>query len=326
MSKYGSSSAVFLVGGYNFLSAKLQSLSQKIESLTEQTAGLGDNFEAHTPIGKSRTTITQAGAFFDTATAGLHAAMAAGTPTTPQATPRVTCFGCMGQIVGAVYYGVVGLFTSAYEVLVEDSKLTKANVTHLIAGALERGQIVQPLATKTANWNTKTLGTVVDYTTDASQVPVAITSNSIAAASVVTTPIPHGLTSNDIILISGVVTSSPTINGERVVTVLSPTTFSVPVTVTVAGTGGSFVRSNSSNGAAGYQQVPAFSGFTGFVGKLRDSADDTTYADLLSFANVTAAQNAQRVTVAGVVDRYMSLDGAVTGTGSIDTFAGVSRL
>ncbi len=85
------------------------------------------------------------------------------------------------------------------------------------------------------------------------------------------------------------------------------------------------MRANSSNGAAGYQHVTSF-GFTGFVGKLRDSADDTTYADLLSFANVTASPNAQRVTVAGVVDRYMSFDGDVTGAGSMDVFAGVARL
>ena len=175
-------------------------------------------------------------------------------------------------------------------------------------------------------WNTKTLSTVVDYTTDPSQRVVPITSNSVANPSVVTTTVPHGLTSGDIVLIAGVSTSSPTINGERVVTVISPTTFSVPVNVTVGGTGGTLVRANSANGAVGYQQVSAMSGFTGFVGKLRDSADDITYADLIAFANVTAAPAKERATVAGTIDRYLSFDGACTGSGSITVFCGCSRL
>jgi hypothetical protein len=69
-----------------------------------------------------------------------------------------------------------------------------------------------------------------------------ITANSIANPSVVTTPVAHGLVTGDVVLISGVVTSSPSINGTQTVTVLSPTTFSVLVNVTVAGTGGSFAR------------------------------------------------------------------------------------
>ncbi len=85
------------------------------------------------------------------------------------------------------------------------------------------------------------------------------------------------------------------------------------------------MRANSSNGAVGYQMVTALSGFTGFVGKLRDSADDTTYADLISFANVTSAPGKERATVSGVVDRYMSYDGDVTGSGSIDVFCMLSR-
>lgn len=328
MAKYGTSGAIALVDGYNFLSAKLKTLSLKRESITEQTDGLGDNYEDHTPVGKERASLSQGGAFFDTATAGLHAAMASGTPTTPQATKRIVCLGTMGHSVGALFYGIQGAFTVAYEVLLEMTKLTKANVLYLVAGKIEPGLIVQPLATKTADWNTKTLGTVTDYTLDPSQRVIPIASNSQANPSVVTTPVAHGLASGDIILISGVATSSPTINGERTVTVINATQFSVPVDTSAgaAGTGGSFVRANSSNGAAGYQQVTAFSGFTGFVGKLRDSADDSTYADLLSFADVTAGPNAQRVTVAGVVDRYICYDGNVTGTGSIDAFAAVSRL
>lgn len=82
---------------------------------------------------------------------------------------------------------------------------------------------------------------------------------------------------------------------------------------------------STSAGGSGYQQVPAFTGFTGFVGKIRHSADDATYADLLTFANVTAITNAQRVTVAGTVNRHLAFDGNVTGSGSIQVMAGFCR-
>lgn len=324
--KYGSASAVFLVGGYNLLAMKLKELRFKREALTEPDDGLGDAFESHAPTGETRAELVQAGGFWDTtATTGIHAMLDDGLASTPQATARVGMLWYMGHVMGAAFVGLAGLFQTAYEVIGDNGKLTKANVAHLFDGAVEPGQLVQPLATKTADWNTKSLGTTVDYTTDPGQRTIPITSNSIANPTVVTCPVKHGLTTGDLILIAGVATSDPTINGERAVTVITDYTFSVPVNVTTGGTGGSFVRANSSGGGAGYQEVTALSGFTGFVGKIRDSADDTTYADLVEFANVTAAPDGQRVTVAGVVDRYLCFDGNVTGSGSIDVCAGFSR-
>lgn len=67
--------------------------------------------------------------------------------------------------------------------------------------------------------------------------PIAITSNSIANPTVVTTAT-HNLTSGDTVSITGVATSNPTINGNRVVTVTGGTTFTVPVNVATGGTGG----------------------------------------------------------------------------------------
>lgn len=63
-----------------------------------------------------------------------------------------------------------------------------------------------------------------------------IQSNSVAAATVITAA-GHGLTTGDTIVIAGS-NCTPTIDGERVVTVLTADTFTVPVTVTVAGTAG----------------------------------------------------------------------------------------
>ncbi len=327
--KYGSASALFLVDGYNFLGAKLKSLSLKITSLTEPTDGLGDAHEIHTPTGKQQASLTQGGGLFDTSALNIHAAMQSGTPTSPQATARISVVGVMGNTVGAVVYGLRAMFTATYEVLVDNGKMAKANVEHVMAGLVERGQIVQPLATKTADWNTKTLGTVVDYTLDPSQYSIPIASATKANPCVVTTSVPHGRVTGDRVLISSNTLSGPSINSDLAVTVLSETTFSVPVNTsasTGAGTGGQFVRADSSGGCAAYQEVTAFSGFSGYVGKLRDSADDVTFADLATFADVTSAPNAQRVEVAGVVDRYVCHDGNVTGTGSIDVLSAIFRL
>lgn len=73
----------------------------------------------------------------------------------------------------------------------------------------------------------------------------SITSNSAASSTVITTSAPHNLISNRIVTISGVSGSTPSINGTYQITVLSPTTFSIPVNVTVAGTGGSYVTVNN---------------------------------------------------------------------------------
>jgi hypothetical protein len=321
MAKYGSGSfSILLSDGYNLLGAKVQNFSSKTESITEPSHGLGDTNQSNSPVGMKKATLNQDGAFFDDLANGMHAAMKASTGVS-----RILCYAVAGNVIGQPFTGCQGEYASTYEVLVQSEKLTKANAGYVISGQVDDGVIVQNWTQKTVDWNTKTDGSPVDYTLDPSQRVIPITSNSIANPSVVTTPVAHGLATGDIILIAGVTGSTPTINGERVVTVLSPTTFSVPVNVTVAGTGGTFVRSNSSGGAVGYQQVSEFTGFTGFVGKLRDSPDNITYADLITFANVTAAPAAERQVVAGVIDRWLSYDGNVSGSGTITPFAGLSR-
>ena len=69
-----------------------------------------------------------------------------------------------------------------------------------------------------------------------------IVSNSIANPTVVTTLAPHGLTTGDVIFWTSSTTSSPALTAtpRNVVTVLSTTTFSVPINVTVAGTAGAY--------------------------------------------------------------------------------------
>ena len=82
---------------------------------------------------------------------------------------------------------------------------------------------------------------------------------------------------------------------------------------------------STSAGGVGFMQCTAASGFSGFVGKVRHSSDDTTYTDLLSFTDNVSAPFAERVSVSGTVNRYLSFTGIVSGTGSITIFAGFSR-
>lgn len=84
---------------------------------------------------------------------------------------------------------------------------------------------------------------------------------------------------------------------------------------------------SSSAGGSGYLQVTAHTGFTSVVFKIRHSADDVTYADLLTFTTTTPANSprAERVTVSGTVNRHLAMSGTVTGSGSITAWVGFVR-
>jgi hypothetical protein len=105
-------------------------------------------------------------------------------------------------------------------------------------------------------------------------------------------------------------------------------------TETVAGdtTGATSVDNavSTAAGGAGYLQVPALTlgGYTNLAVKVRHSADDTTYADLVSFAAVTTAPASERKSVTGTVNRHLASSWAFTGTGtspSATFFVGFAR-
>ena len=79
---------------------------------------------------------------------------------------------------------------------------------------------------------------------------------------------------------------------------------------------------SSAVGASAYLQVPALTlgGYTSATVKVRHSADDVTYADLVTFDVVTATQSthAQRKTVASgtTINRHTAMSWAYTGSGS----------
>lgn len=71
---------------------------------------------------------------------------------------------------------------------------------------------------------------------------VAIQSNTVASPTVVFA-INHGLITGNVITITGS-NSTPSIDGEYTVTVVSPNSFRIPVNVTIAGTSGSFLKTS----------------------------------------------------------------------------------
>lgn len=326
MSKYGADSfAVLLVDGYNLIASLSEAASMGKESITSQTNGFGAASEQHSPIGIEKGMLSQGGGFFDTATDALHTALGGISQVS-----RIIVAVIEGNVIGKHFMGFEGAYNQKYEVIDARDNLVRANVTYLVNGQVDEGVLVQHLATFTADWDTKTGGAnatdaPVDYTLDNMNRSINLVSNSVANPTVVTTEKAHGLATGAKVLIAGVTGSTPTINGERTVTVTDATHFTVPVNVTVGGSGGTIVRANSPSGGVGYLQVNALSGFSGVDIKIMHSPDDVTYAALVTFATVTTAPNKERKVVAGTVDRYLSNNGDVTGSGSVSVLTGFAR-
>jgi hypothetical protein len=320
--KYGSAAFGLLqIDGFDLLGAKPKGFSQKKESILEPAHGLGDSSVVNTPVGVQQVTFSQEGAFFDDATNGMHLTLRAS-----GATIRILTAAPFGNTIGKYFTGAAGVYMATYEVINKIAELTKANATYTIAGQTDDGIIVQHATAKTADWNTKSLGTPVDHSTSGIERNVAVTSSSVANPSVITTATAHGMTTGESVVLTGHSGSTPSINGTQyLATVTSTTTFTIPVNVTVGGTGGTVSRVSTAGGGVGYMSVSAFSGFTGFVGKIQMSPDDVTYATTVTFTNVTSGPTAQRVTSTGIIDRFLSFDGDVTGSGSITVFAGFAR-
>jgi predicted secreted protein len=66
----------------------------------------------------------------------------------------------------------------------------------------------------------------------------AIATSSVANPSVITTTVPHGMESGDVVNIAGHSGSTPALAGPYTITKISDLSYSIPVNVTVAGTGG----------------------------------------------------------------------------------------
>ena len=77
----------------------------------------------------------------------------------------------------------------------------------------------------------------------------------------------------------------------------------------------------SSNGCAATLQMTSLTlgGYTNIIVKLQDSADNSSFADIITFTAITAAPAAERKTLTGSVRRYLAAAWAYTGSGSSQT-------
>lgn len=340
MSKFSSPSLALLVDGYDLTAALTESISRSTESITQQTNPLGVTSEQHMPVGIVKASISVGGGYFDEAVDLLHAGISdSGLSNTVSATARTMCVFNEGHTIGNRFTGYEGAYSQKYEVLDSNGQLTKANVTYQITGAVDEGVIVQALAAQTIDWDTT--AAPVDAADDPTAEQVPITSASVEAGptSIITCPHAHHLNSNDVIAIFGMAGGiTPDINDSGVgawqyightVTVINATSFSIPVDVTVGGTGGYLVRCSWAGGGYGYQQVTARSGVTGNIGKIRHSVDNVVWADLITFTDTAASAHAkerkQTATATTVVRRYLSWSGDLTTAGSITVFGGFAR-
>lgn len=105
----------------------------------------------------------------------------------------------------------------------------------------------------------------------------SITSSSVANPTVITTGSAHGLTTGDKVFISGHTGSTPAISGVYTVTVTGGTTFTIPVNVTVGGTGGTVVKRSSH--LMGFRKDD---GSTDVVGVVANNSTETTLASVLT--------------------------------------------
>lgn len=76
----------------------------------------------------------------------------------------------------------------------------------------------------------------------------------------------------------------------------------------------------TTNGAAGYLHVTAKSGTISLVVKVQHSSDGSTWADLITFSTVTAANASERVTATGTVNRYLRALWTLSGSSPNATF------
>lgn len=80
----------------------------------------------------------------------------------------------------------------------------------------------------------------------------------------------------------------------------------------------------TSAGAAAYLHVTGRNGAASAVVKIQDSADNSTFADIVTFATVAADHASERVEIAGAVRRYTRASWTVTG-GTATFWAGICR-
>lgn len=338
MSKYSSSGVSVLVDGYDLTPVLVETVSRSTESITQPHLPFGVTTEAHLPVGLVKHTLSLGGAIYDQAVDPMHPGFITDGGVGES---RLVVIANEGQTKAKNFAGYEGAYSQKSEAVVTNGQLVKSNVTFVVSGTVDEGVILQELAAKTADWDTES--TPIDAADDASSQHIAITSSSAASPSHIVTDYAHGLATDDVVAIFDHTSVAPDINDNpsgatdwklkgHSITYVSATEFSIPVNVSDGGTGGYCVVVSRAKGGVGHQQVTQGSGLTAYVGKVRHSADNVTYADLVTFADsATDFNNPQRVATAATttrVERYLAYAGNVSGSvgaTAFKVFGGFSR-
>lgn len=313
MVNYGPSSAFLLVGGRN-ISNDVGSLEETVESLINDAArGLGEVWERSLPIGLTRTTLDAGDHFYDDATARVIDAFKS-----QGETRQLVSYGFAGLAVGAEVALVDGAFVAKFGRISARDNITRAKGTFTVSGQFYRGVIISGTTARIIDpFDTKS--TPQDQLINPIVPSIVIISSSVANPSVITTaPLtPHGLVTGDIAVIAGHAGSTPSINNSYTVTVVDATHFTIPVNVTVGGTGGT-VRKVTQTNAVIDLHVPTITlgGFTNLVIQPVHSPDASVWASLGSAFTAVTAVTSERKTFTGTVQRHRAITGDWTGAGS----------
>lgn len=83
----------------------------------------------------------------------------------------------------------------------------------------------------------------------------------------------------------------------------------------------------STNGAGGYLEVSAYSGFTSVTVILQHSTDNSAWSNITGggFTAVTSAPTAQRLSISGTINRYTRSWVQVSGSGSVTLAVALAR-
>lgn len=121
---------------------------------------------------------------------------------------------------------------------------------------------------------------------------LTISAISEAGPTEITTSAAHGLTSGQIVTIAGVAGNTPTtINGNHVITVTSTTKFTIPITTSDAGTGGTVVLAQGLNAS-----TPLHTELTNLAGKLAVRSDAATQELFGYVRGILAAEDSGNAT------------------------------
>jgi hypothetical protein len=299
MAAHTPSDAWLVVGARNLSGDQTYALDETVEAVTEEVHGLGDSWEAHKPVGLARVLLEAPGGIYDDLAGKNNSAYVA-----MGSTRQIIAFGMDGMTYGESCVMIDGDYANVYKRMGKRDGLTAAHAMHKITGKYYRGAIIVPLSVPFTAEDSDSEALSVDNADTVGLPSGVITSSSVANPTVITSAA-HGLVSGEVVIIAGHSGSTPTINGQRTVTVTGTNTFTIPVNVSVGGTGGTWTKVSQVGGVIDYHLIAlTLDGYSSVELQALHSADDATFTAVGTVAASTAAPDAERVTVATTIHRY----------------------